>query len=125
MGNLRELEVRLGIVSDELEERLGYREYEISTANGVDLTPAPTVIVVDPTKLSEAQVASFTNFGKSGLPTEIYKLLVSRSVDEGNVRAHGNWNVTRDNVTASCRVLGIVTNMTRYVVYLGVVKYVS
>jgi len=120
--SVRDLEVRLTRLEDNILGRLGYREYQVKVGN-LTLDPQPEVVQKSLAAYSETKLASFIQaLGRRGNPISYYELEVSRLVPEATIRSYQYWNLTRDGYVSECLPVSITTTDARYRVILAAIK---
>ena len=123
--SVRDLEVRLTRLEDNILSNLGYREYEVVIGDLV-VDPKPEVNQKSLAAYSETKLANFINaLGGQGNPISFFELQVSRLVDEETVRSYQYWKLTRDSIVAECLPVSITVEDARYKVILAAIKYTS
>lgn len=123
---VRNLEIRLTGLEDNISDRLGYREFTVAI-NGTILSPPPEVISKGFKDYSEAAISKFINtLGGKGNPSGFFEVVVSRLiVDESVIRSYEYWTITRDSYVATCLPVAIKVTDSRYEVILAVIKVAS
>lgn len=120
--SVRDIEVRLTKLEDDILDNLGYREFNIEV-NGTILNPKPEVIEKPLSGYSSDQIRGFADtLGGQGNPISTFKLMISRTIPENLITDYSYWTLTRDNLVATCLPLEISVEDSRYVVLLGVIK---
>lgn len=120
--SVRDIEVRLGGLEDNILDNLGYREYAVSVA-GVPLDPPPEVIQKSIRSYTEGQMQRFIDaMGGNGNPVAFFEAYISRLIPESTIRTFDYWTIARDGFTAKCLLVDLVVDDSRYKATLGVVK---
>ena len=123
--SVRDLEVRLTRLEDNILGRLGYREYTVTVGSTL-LDPVPEVLQKSVNAYSETKLASFINaLGGQGNPISFYELQVSRLVPESLIRSFVYWTLLRDGLESTCLPVSITVEDSRYKVILAAIKIVS
>jgi len=119
---VRAIEVKLGSLEDKILKDLGYREYNVSIG-GILIEPSP---LVEPKPLrgySDSQLRGFADsLGGQGNPITLFKIHISREIDEGLIRSFNYWMLERDGFNAQCLPVEIRETDSRYLVTVGVIK---
>lgn len=120
--SIRDLEVKLTRLEDNILDRFGYREYTVEV--GLDtLDPVPEVVQKSLSAYSETKLASFIQaLGGQGNPISFYELAISRLISESVVRQFSYWKLTRDGIISECLPVSITVEDARYKVVLATIK---
>jgi hypothetical protein len=119
---IRNLEVRLTRLEDNILGRFGYREYVVEVGNTA-LDPVPEVVQKSLSAYSETKLSGFINaLGGQGNPISFYELAVSRLIAESTIRQFSYWKLTRDGIVSECLPVSITVEDARYKVILATIK---
>lgn len=122
MVSVRQIEIDLTRVEDNVLGSLGYREYSV-VVNNTTLDPVPEVIQKTSTSFSDEDVNKFIQaMGGRGNPSIFFKLTISRLIPEALLRTNNYWTLERDGYVAECLPVDFKVEDARYIVILGVVK---
>lgn len=125
MATVREIEVTLATLEDNILDSLGYREYTVKVGS-IGITPNPEVTDVPKDKLGTATYQGYVQaLGNNGNPTNFFKLVISREVAESTIRQAKYWTITRESYKAECLPVEIRVQDSRYVVVLAVIKRIE
>lgn len=120
--SVRQTEVNLTKLEDDILEKLGYREYTI-LIDTTELDPKPQVKPKDASKFSPSEISQFIDrIGGNGNAISYFEVMVSRLIPEALVRSFNYWYLIRDNLTSQCLPVKIETLDSRYKVVLAVIK---
>lgn len=126
--SLRDTEVKLASLEDQILGKLGYREYTVKIGNSV-VSPDPAIALRSHLRFSEDQIKGWTlklnqgsNSSTSGNTITLYELKISREVPETTIRKQDYWYLKRGKNTIKCSMLSLDIKDSRYIVILGVIK---
>lgn len=99
MSNLRKLGVKLGQrIDDRINQKLGYREYEVTPPSGIPINPRPLVRQVDINRISEAMAAQLLQSSQDAvMPNALYTVQLSREFSYAEFTEGGSWFIKRDD----------------------------
>lgn len=119
---IRDIEVRLTGLEDNLLDKFGYREFGVRIGT-TPLTILPQIEEKDINSFTPQQLTNFANaMGNSGNPTTYFKLTLSRLIDETLVRGFDYWYLTKNDIEIKCMPVSLTETDSRYIVILGVLK---
>jgi len=121
---VRDIEVSLASLEDNILANLGYREFVVAVGSTV-ISPSPQVVDKPKKNMSTAVFQSYLQaLGNNGNPTNFFEVTISREIDENVIRKPNYWKLTRGNYKAECLPVEIVVSDSRYLVMLAVIKRV-
>jgi len=120
--SVRDIEVKLASLEDNILNNLGYREYAIAIG-ATELTIKPEVIQKSIRAYSDGQMQRFINaMGGQGNPIAFFQIALSRDISEALVRQYDYWTLTRDGLVAKGLLVDLIVEDARYIATVGVIK---
>jgi hypothetical protein len=119
---VRDIEVKLTSLEDNILNNLGYREYTIAIG-ATELTIKPEVIQKSIRGYSDGQMQRFIDaMGGQGNPIAFFQIALSRDISESLVRQYDYWTLIRDGLVAKGLLVDLIVEDARYIATVGVIK---
>jgi hypothetical protein len=119
---VRNLEVRLTELEDDISQNLGYREYIVKVGS-TTLDPRP---YCDMKKVEDFKPGTLDLFKQNlqgnTTPIGFFSLNISRTIPENIIRTYDYWYIIRDGIESQCLPVSIQVEDARYKVMLAIVK---
>jgi len=120
--SVRDLEVRLSELEDNISHNLGYREYLVKVGD-TTLEPRP---YCDMKKVEDFKPGTLDLFKQNlqgnTTPIGFFSLNISRVISESTIRAYNYWYIIRDGIESQCLPVSIQVEDSRYKVILAIIK---